>query len=765
MRGRWWGRGAAAAALGIAAAMLAAQPAAAQFACMTTTSDVTCTNTGTAVAAFVNPATGANQNATTTNAGSAAGFTSVTTAGGNAAAANNASNSGGDIVAVTQAGGNATASNSSSSNNGGNGIIALTQAGGNATASNSGSNSAGGNGITVQTTTTGSATATNSGSNSGGTNGIVVQTTIGDAVAINSGSNAGGGGFAIVAFSGVSGNVTVINSGTSTSVSGIFGQTTTGGNVTVLNSGSNTSFSGIVASTIGGGDVTVTNSGANISVNGIVAATFLGGNATVINTGTNTGGITVSAAGGNAIVLNAGTTSGTVAMQSTDGSEILTNSGAISNFGGTAIVFAGGPDTLNLQAGSTITGAIDLVGANDTVNFQSGNHNLTFNTLAGARVNGPDPFVVAGNRAAALDPTPFALADATLMDFTRAVADLLDGLGPAAAPGAAGAAANGPPAFAAASPAGAALLAPAPWLGYADDQAMVFKAPTLTTRDGRAAWARGFAGARTQDAQDGMLGARTAFDGGAVGFDLVARADLRLGVFAGGGESRLTLDGNVGATGTDTAFGGLYGRWSFASFGRRAFLDFALHGGGATNATSRTVNNNTIPGGIEIATANYASAYISPQLGYGLDLPLWAQYTLTPSLRARYVAGFLGGYSEAGTTAPLTVARRTIQDFEERGELALTRAQPLGGDLLLTRVHAGALAVERAGDSTVDATLLGINLPFATPGRARVAGVVGGAGFEWRTREGASFFGAGEAIGFSDQSTVWSARGGLRVAF
>jgi hypothetical protein len=44
-------------------------------------------------------------------------------------------------------------------------------------------------------------------------------------------------------------------------------------------------------------------------------------------------------------------------------------------------------------------------------------------------------------------------------------------------------------------------------------------------------------------------------------------------------------------------------------------------------------------------------------------------------------------------------------------------------------------------------------------------GVLGGGGLEWRTREGVSFFGAAEAIGFSDQSTVVSARGGVRVAF
>jgi hypothetical protein len=99
-----------------------------------------------------------------------------------------------------------------------------------------------------------------------------------------------------------------------------------------------------------------------------------------------------------------------------------------------------------------------------------------------------------------------------------------------------------------------------------------------------------------------------------------------------------------------------------------------------------------------------------------------------------------------------------------RGELKLTRATPVGPDLLLTSVHVGAIGLERTGDTTVNAVLLGANLPFVTPGKNDVAGVLGGGGIEWRTREGVSMFGAAEAIGFSDQSTVWSARGGIRVA-
>jgi len=697
--------------------LLAATPGAAQFACSTTPTDITCINAGTAGASF-NAAAGANQNATTTNTGTAAGFGSVTTGGGNATATNSGNNTGGanGLLAGTNAGGNATATNSGSNSGTGNGLVAFTNAGGNAAAANSGSNFGGNNGTIAQTLAGGNATVTNSGMNVGGFNGLFASTTGGgNAIAINTGTNVAG-------------------------------------------------TNGMGALANGGGNATVINSSTNISgVNGIIAQTTAAGTAAVINSGSNTGTLNVIAGGGgSAVVINSGSTG---AVLVNGGSELVINSGTIRGVGGTAIQFGGGPDTLNLLAGSNIIGAINLIGANDTINFLSGNHNLTFNTLAGASVNGPDPFVVSGNRAAAIDPTPFGLADKNLMDFTRGISGILDGIGGSVGP-------SGPisSAFAPRAPGSFAArveqtFAPIPALAYGDDHAMVFKAPTMVTSDGRAIWARGFGGERRQDPDGFLLGANTSFFGGAVGFDILARPNLRLGLFAGGGESRMSLDVNQGSTSTNTAFGGLYGRWGFVSFGRASFLDFALHGGGSSNATARTVNNNMLPSGIEIATASYSSSYISPELKYGINIPLWAQYTLTPSLRLRYVAGFFGGYTENGTTAPLTVSSRTIQDLEERGELKLTRAQPVGPDLLLTSVHLGAIGLERAGDTTVDAVLLGANLPFVTPGKNDVAAVVGGAGFEWRTREGVSLFGAGEAIGFSDQSTVWSAKGGVRVAF
>jgi hypothetical protein len=692
------------ASIALAAALsVATSPASAQFVCTTTSTDSTCTNSGAATG-NTNSANGPNQNATTTNSGTVNGsIVVVTNAGGNATGTNTGTNSG-DLFVVAGSGGNATATNTGTN---GFGVTAVASGLGTATVINSGTNSNGG--LLAENTGSGNAYVTNSGFNAGGIAAQVFGIT-GDAIAVNSGTNLGS--VSVEA----RGNATFINSGTSTGTNGIF--------------------------------------------------TFGTGNALTVNYGTISGSVSTETLGtGNASVFNSGTINGLVYTQAAAGSRgLVVNSGAISNFGGTAIQFGGGPDTLQLLPGSFIIGGISLVGTNDTVDVRAGNLNLTFNTLAGATVTGTVPFAVSGNRIASIDPTPFALADKNLMDFTRAVSSILGSLGDSTT------VSSGPAATAFAPETGSNRIGDAfasiPALAYAGNDNIAFKNPTMVYGDGRSVWARSFAGERFQQADGADARAHNLFEGGAIGADLLVRPDLRFGIFAGGGHSQLSLDRNLGNTTTDTVFGGVYGRYIFSSFGAPSFLDFALHGGGSSNGSSRTINNNLLANGLETATASYGSSYISPEMTYGVKLPLWAEYTLTPSLRLRYVAGRFDGYTETGSTADLTVASRTIQDFEQRGELKLTHTTAFTPkDALLTSVNVGVLGVERVGDTTVNTILLGQNLPFITPGRNAVAGVFGGLGMEWRTRSGVSLFGAAEYTAMSDQANTIVGRGGIKVAF
>ncbi|WP_027523664.1 autotransporter outer membrane beta-barrel domain-containing protein [Bradyrhizobium sp. Ec3.3] len=499
---------------------------------------------------------------------------------------------------------------------------------------------------------------------------------------------------------------------------------------------------------------------ANVTNSGTISGSFFGIEtitANVTNSGTISGGTYgIAAFLGNASVTNSGTISGIIALQ----------------FGGTA-------NTLTLLPGSRIIGAINLggggsaiklgeggdsisLGSGDTVNFRGGNHNLTFDTLTGATVTGTTPFAVSGNQAVAIDPTSFAANWRSLTDFTRGVSDAVPVFSGGTSGSSAPLAFAGPDAPSRFDDVFAAI--PSLASAYASE-AMVFKAPTSTYADGTTVWARGFAGQRIQQ-QDGVL-LRTAnlFYGGMIGADFAARPDLRTGLFLGGGKTRTSIDLNQGGADSDMLFGGAYARYDIGA----SFLHGAIQGGGSRNTTTRTINNNLVAGGLETAVASFNGWYVSPELTFGHRFALGqladATYTLTPSARVRYLYGAFDGYTETGTTAPLTVGEQTASTLEERSEVKLTRSAAFGPmNQLSTSLTGGVLGTQRIGSSTVNAALLGQAIPFATPGQANVWGGFGGLGLEWRSRN-VSLFAAAEYLALSDNSNVVSGRAGLRVGF
>ena len=406
---------------------------------------------------------------------------------------------------------------------------------------------------------------------------------------------------------------------------------------------------------------------------------------------------------------------------------------------------AAGAATLNLLAGSTIVGNITVSGASQRVNFLSGNHNLSFNSLAGTTVGGTIPFAVLGNRAAAVDPTPFAMTERLLMDFSRTVSSsipMIDGR-PGIAPSLTGYADTS------ANNRVADVFANIPGMSdYAADTA-VFKSPAAAYRDGIVLWARGFVGQRQQQTDGAVLHNFNQFYSGMIGGEWGARADLRIGAFIGGGHTRSTTDFTVGDTTSDLVFGGAYARY----FWGNSFLHGVVQVGHSNSDTTRKINNNLLPGGLEFANASYNGWYVSPELTYGLHYGLpsldGAIYTLTPSLQLRYLYASFGGYTESGTTAPLTVGTRTLGDFEERGQLKLTRTISGRTETLATSVYGGILGVQRVGDSTIGGVLLGQAIPFATPGEDNVWAGFGGAEVALRTGNVAMYL-AAEYYGFSD---------------
>jgi len=426
---------------------------------------------------------------------------------------------------------------------------------------------------------------------------------------------------------------------------------------------------------------------------------------------------------------------------------------------GNAIDFSlSNSDSLTFLPGTRITGAI-LLGANDNVSVVTGRDvsSLTTFTPNGPftlTASGSAPFVVVGNQIAVVDPSAFGMADKSLLDFTGFISSLLGSRFGEFSFGGTTPTAFAPTYNPIVDGANAAI---GNALAYAGDS-RVPNATSVDRASGIAIWSKGFVGGRSQSADGPNLGATTIAIGGAMGLDKQFTSALRLGAFVGAGNSRLNVDLDSQTVKTDYVFGGVYGRYNWTA----QFLDFAITGGNMTNSSNRTVADNI--NGLQTANANYNGWFVSPELATGIHIPQGTNIVMTPAARLRYLAAGLDSYSETGSAQNLAVASRTMQDIEERFEVAFERIDPLKVGILKSTATVGVLGQERLGSTAINTILIGQNLSFAATGQNNVGGAYVGLGFDYRMSQMMSLFTKVEGTFMTDNSVTGVAQGGVRVS-
>ena len=652
---------------------------------------------------------------------------------------------------------------------------------------------------------TGTINVNNSGSITGANYGINTFT---DLAVTNSGTITGIAAWGVDSFSGA---VNVTNSSTGTISGGSFGggivagtsaTVTNYGNVTggiyattsanVTNSGSvtgginagtaaNVTNSGSVTGGIAADNLTVTNTitgtidgiNANTSANVTNSGSVTGGinagtAANVTNSGLITGGAAGIKAGTSATIANSGTIVGTGAtgigiLAGTTGSNVA-NSGTIIGTGGTAIQFNAngtpGSDTLTVLPGARFGGKIDFGGGADTINFASGSwilNTANFNKTLSTVTTPGAPYLVTSNQIVVADVSGFGAQNRAIMDITWWINSVLPDA-PVFAPAAGGGANSFAAVDAAASPFDAFASFPPDAPGNAATKAPVLKTASVNYSDGNAVWTRGFGGQRQQDSSGVFAGSTTTGYGGAAGYERVLDPDLKIGALLGASTNKTNLYQSAGSIGTDTVFGGAYGRLTRGS----TFLDLAVVGGSLDNSSARAIAGGLAP---QIATASYGGWFVDPamMLGHRIDIDQRG-FTITPALRVRYVAAHFDGYTETGSTANLTIDGRDFQAWEERVEITFANTRMIGASRVTARVTGGFLGDQRSTGGQVNIALLDQNFLAATPDRGSIAGGYGSAGLDWQIGR-VTLFAAGEATYTNDATKIYAGKGGVRVAW
>jgi hypothetical protein len=446
----------------------------------------------------------------------------------------------------------------------------------------------------------------------------------------------------------------------------------------------------------------------------------------------------------------------------------LVNSGTISSLGFAIEERGPGGDTnLTLNAGSILIGLIDLGGGTNILNIGAGRSlNSRFDTDDGIATL-PVLGLLAGHLVAfdgtATQRQVVAVDQSAFLSFDDALHALVLGIGQTVQ-------------------GRQAALRSDPALGFASRFAAAEETSLAAFSDlnledtphlnPNRFWIEGF-GAYRQDDGDRVGSDFDHLSGGLVaGFDVPVDTLTSVGVMAGFAASTSENEINTQQTDTTSFYAGVYA--STPAMGLA--WDASLTLGYTDYDQERITANNLVAGGLETARANFGGWFINPQFtmtreagnplagaGFG---SLVAAQTLEQSLTLSYAGLFLDGYTETGTTNPLTLNGRDVHVASARAALTLPfEAAHADGALTTLRLIGGLEARTQFGDDSVSGSLLGQAVSTTLGGDDESLGGFLGLSGEYQTASGLTAYANTEAMLETNSAWQASATAGLRIAF
>lgn len=174
-----------------------------------------------------------------------------------------------------------------------------------------------------------------------------------------------------------------------------------------------------------------------------------------------------------------------------------------------------------------------------------------------------------------------------------------------------------------------------------------------------------------------------------------------------GGATGSTSAGSADIT-QNSGFAGFYSEHHFDQYA----LDMALVLGGTHYSGVRSVIDNTLPGGVTTANADYNGFFVSPELGLSRDFDLGGQ-ALEVRGSLQYAGMFLEGYSETGPGGSLTIDPRSVHQLTAKVSLATPfLLHSDAGTITRLTPRIGIDGSTQYGDQVVTGSLAGTPVSF-----------------------------------------------------